>query len=316
MRNLFAEIVEQMRNSQVGCWDLAKSNYENLQAVKTKTLQTGTCLFVAQFNPKRIVSSAAKVDQKSIQERKCFLCQENLPPQQKGSDFIGKYHVLVNPFPIFPKHLTVPAYIHQPQQIAGKFLDMLLLAQNLDEYVVFYNGPKCGASAPDHFHFQAGNKGFLPIERNFDALKKEKIIANRTITVSQSKEYPCRVLILESKSTASLSQHFKEILDALEIKDGDYEPMINLLAWYNNEGFKVCLFPREKHRPSCYFAEGEENRLISPASVDLGGVFILPRETDYKKITPEDVSKILNEVSIDSAAMEKLVARLKKNAHE
>lgn len=315
-RNLFLEVIENMRFSQVQDWELAKTNYENLQSVESKKVDMGEIAFLVQFNPKRIVSSAAKVDAKSIQERKCFLCQNNLPLQQKGSDFIGKYSVLVNPFPIFPKHLTIPSYQHQPQQIKGKFTEMLVLAQNLEDYVVFYNGPKCGASAPDHFHFQAGNKGFLPIETNFDFFKKEVLISEGEMKISQLSDYPCSVILLESKNIFKLDNYFNKIHDMLEVKDGEYEPMINIVAWMDKKEFKVCIFPRIQHRPSCYFAEGEENLLISPASVDLGGVFITPRENDYRKITANDIRKIVEEVCLDKATTKQIISQLKISIHE
>ncbi|HNZ62580.1 MAG TPA: DUF4922 domain-containing protein, partial [Paludibacteraceae bacterium] len=151
VKNLFKE--------QVSEWDLAKKNYEDLKNVQIKSFSFGDFEIVVQFNPARIVSSGAKVDEKTIKERKCFLCKENLPPQQKGVD-AGEYSILVNPYPIFPEHFTIPRKEHIPQQIKPFFSDMLELAKSMDEFVVFYNGPKCGASAPDHLHFQAGTKNF------------------------------------------------------------------------------------------------------------------------------------------------------------
>ena len=118
-----------------------------------------------QFNPGRYISTSAKVDEKSINDRKCFLCPANLPEEQKGILYEEEYLILGNPFPIFPEHFTIPNINHVPQQIKNNFPLMLKLTKDLSKhYVVLYNGPKCGASAPDHFHFQAGTKNFMPIE--------------------------------------------------------------------------------------------------------------------------------------------------------
>jgi len=310
MATTLAEEVEKIRNSQLQEWALAKVNYDNLRTVKTKKIVIDGIPMIIQFNPKRITSSAAKVDTKSIQERKCFLCPDNLPEQQKGIDFIGKYLILVNPFPIFPKHLTIPSYKHEPQQIKGKVADMLELAYRLQDYVFFYNGPKCGASAPDHLHFQAGNKGFLPIEKDFDSFEKENIITKSNIRISLLADYPCGTFMMESEDILLIDEYFNKIYQALEIKPEEYEPMMNVLAWYSQDRYKLCFFPRVQHRPSCFYGEGENNILISPASVDMGGVFITPLEKDFDKIKEGDVSKIIREVCLDKASLRKIADRL------
>ena len=268
--------INQLFDEQLANWELARNNYRALERVKTKTLFVDGREYKVQFNPARIVSSAAKVDAQSIRERKCFLCAENRPPEQNGIPFKGRYTVLVNPYPIFPRHLTIPAIEHTPQQIAPYFEDMLDLAQQLNEYVIFYNGPKCGASAPDHFHFQAGNKGFLPIEKD----------RNRY-----------NMICIESDKKEELLNRFQQIYNNLPQQPDDTEPMINMLVWYEAAKWIVCLFPRKKHRPSCYSATGEANLLISPAAVDLGGVFITPLEKDFEKITAENIGEILYEIS-------------------
>ena len=267
--------VNKLFDEQLSNWELARNNYKALEQVKTKTLFVDGREYKVQFNPARIVSSAAKVDAQSIRERKCFLCAKNRPPEQNGIPFKDCYTLLINPFPIFPRHLTIPAMEHTPQLIAARFEDMLDLARQLDDYIIFYNGPKCGASAPDHFHFQAGNKGFLPIE------------TNRNVN---------GMICIESDKKEELLDRFKQIYVAMEQKPEDDEPMMNVLAWYEAGKWIVCIFPRKKHRPSCYSAEGEANLLISPASVDLGGVFITPLEKDFEKITKKDITEILKEV--------------------
>jgi ATP adenylyltransferase/5',5'''-P-1,P-4-tetraphosphate phosphorylase II len=272
---MIKEEVGQLFEEQLNNWNLARNNYKALERVREKTLDVNGHRYKVQFNPARIVSSAAKVDPESIRERKCFLCRDNRPVEQKGIPFKEQYTILINPYPIFPQHLTIPALEHTPQLIASRLDDMLDLARQLDDSVVFYNGPKCGASAPDHFHFQAGNKGFLPIEND------------------RSWEHVIRI---ESENKQDILDRFQQNYDALPLQPDDIEPMLNLLAWYGNGKWTTCLFPRKKHRPACYSAEGDANLLISPASVDMGGVFITPLEKDFEKITAKDIAKILDEV--------------------
>lgn len=268
--------VDQLFQDQLNDWELAKNNYKALEQVKIKTLDVNGHPYKVQYNPARIVSSAAKVDSQSIRERKCFLCSNHRPPEQKGIPFKEQYTILINPYPIFPRHLTIPASEHTPQLIASRFGDMLDLAQQLADYVVFYNGPKCGASAPDHFHFQAGNKGFLPIEN-------ERNWGN--------------AIRIESENKQEMLDRFQQNYEALPLQPDDAEPMLNILTWFGNGKWTTYLFPRKKHRPACYSAKGGANLLISPAAVDMGGVFITPLEKDFEKITAEDIAGILDEVN-------------------
>jgi len=264
---------------QLKKWDLAKNNYHALKNnVETKLLVVNGSEYKIQYNPTRIVSTISKVDKDSIQERKCFLCSNNLPAEQKSIYFKGKYLILVNPYPIFPRHFTIPSIEHCPQLISSRFGDMLDLAQQLDDYVVFYNGPKSGASAPDHFHFQAGNKGFLPIEKNRNSYNSINI---------------------ESDNKENLLQQFLKIIENLPLQPDESEPKMNILAWYEENRWIICIFARKKHRPACYFAEGDENLLISPGAVDLGGMFVTPLLKDFQKITGTEIACVLNELCLN-----------------
>ena len=267
--------VNQLFEEQLKSWELARNNYEALKQVKVKTLDVNGHLYKVQFNPARIASSSAKVDPESILERECFLCSGNRPPEQEGVSFKEQYTILINPYPIFPRHLTIPSVEHTLQLIASRFGDMLDLAQELDDYVVFYNGQKSGASAPDHFHFQAGSKGFLPIEndRNWK-----------------------NAIRIESENKQEMLDCFQQTYDDLPLQPEDAEPMLNILTWYEKGKWTTSLFPRKKHRPACYFAEGDANLLISPAAVDMGGVFVTPLEKDFEKIRAENIADILEEV--------------------
>lgn len=301
--------VNELLAEQLTSWDTARTNYEALQEVESKVLDVDGYTFRVQFNPARIRSSAAKVDPKSIQERKCFLCKDNLPAAQKELKFGEGYTVLVNPFPIFPQHLTIPAVEHKDQLIRNRFVHMLELAERLSGFVLFYNGPKCGASAPDHAHFQAGNKGFLPLESEWRSAAGEAFYSKEGTALYALKEYPAPMLVLTSDSMQKAAGLFDQIYTLLD-KGVEVEPMMNLLAWYEDGQWVVCIIPRTLHRPACYFAEGEENLLISPASVDLGGVFITPLEKDFEKITSQDIRNILQEVCLTGSGLNELVNEL------
>lgn len=299
-------------NRQREHWSTAGQNYNALSKVRVKELHFGNFTVKVQFNPARIVSSAAKVDSKSIQERKCFLCAANRPEEQEGLLFGDEYTVLVNPFPIFPEHLTIPVNGHEDQRILHRYGDMLDLAQVLDRFTIFYNGPKCGASAPDHMHFQAGNRGFLPIENEWKAVDQELIYMKPGLSLYILNNYLRNTFIIESENKGEAIRVFETIYSMLPVKEGEEEPMMNLLTWYENGWWVTCIFPRDKHRPSCYYATGEDNLLISPASVDFGGVFITPLEKDFDKISEADVRAIFKEVSVSREEVDKLVERIKE----
>ncbi len=346
VKNLFAE--------QLNTWELARNNYAALAGVRVKELNVAGIPYKVQFNPARLVSSGAKVDAKSIKERKCFLCPGNRPQEQKGIPFLGHYQILINPFPIFPRHLTIPEMEHTEQRIATRFGDMLELAKELTDYVVFYNGPKCGASAPDHAHFQAGNKGFMPIEQIWRKTIAGRILDYGEATLWYLNDAPRTTLVIEAADKEDAEKLFRSLSPCLSPvgrgEKNDEEPMINVLAWYENKKAKdtpsynivpsrktkeseevkeagkttgdtrvaeatwvICIFPREKHRPACYTAEGDANLLSSPASVDLGGVFILPVEKDFLKIEATDVEQILAEVCLSQDKFRLLRQRIKEN---
>lgn len=302
--------VDQLIEEQMSAWPLAAKNFEALAQVQTKEILVKDKNYRVQFNPARIVSSGAKVDAKSIQERKCFLCSENRPQEQKGVAY-KQYIVLLNPFPIFPRHLTIPDIQHLDQLIAGRMEDMLDLAEQLQEYVLFYNGPKCGASAPDHMHFQAGNKGFLPLETKLHTFKKEFIFKHHSAQLSLLDDQPRNSLLIEGTNQEDIADLFQKVYDLLPIQAGEKEPMLNLLAWKEQDTWYLILLLRKKHRPSCYFAEGENKLLSSPASVDLGGVFISPIAADFEKMSAANIQAILEEVSLSKAEVLTLLKPLR-----
>lgn len=305
--------VLELLQSQLESWPLARDNYRALQQVRTREFSYGDFYVKAQFNPARIVSASAKVDDRSFKDKKCFLCPKNLPEQQKGILFGEDYQILVNPYPIFPQHFTIPALKHLPQRILHRFADMLDMSQALDEFVIFYNGPHSGASVPDHVHFQAGNKGFLPVEKEWAQVENNLIYKGEGIELYELKDYLRSTLVIRSESKENTIKLFNDIYHSLEIKPGEEEPGMNILTWYDDDNVLVTiLFLREKHRPSCYYAEGEENILVSPGAVDMGGVIITPLKKDFDKITKENIAGIMQEVSLNDRQMHKLKEHLNK----
>ncbi len=299
-------------------WAQITEGYSWLETVETKIFRFEGFEIKIQFNPGRLKSSSAKVDAKSIKERKCFLCPENLPELQKGIEYKDGYIILVNPFPIFPEHFTLPHVEHKAQNIKNSFSTLLSLSKDLSKYYsVFYNGPFCGASAPDHMHFQAGTKFFMPIENDFHQLKNEygEIIYDQNDLIITGIDDGLRKFIsfegTDDKILINVFEDFYKHYNAIS-KDGR-EPMMNILSFYEEEfGWRVLIFVREKHRSSHYFAEGENNILLSPASVDLGGVCITPLEKDFNKITKENIIEIFQEIGIGKEHFDYLKESFKK----
>ena len=296
--------------SQLAEWEFARRNFEALRRIETKTFDLDGFLIRVQFNPARIVSSAAKVDAASVVARKCFLCSENQPPEQRGLPWGDGYRVLVNPYPIFARHFTIPAAEHVPQSIADRYGDMLALARCFDREVVFYNGPRCGASAPDHAHFQAVGKGAMPLEAEVGRFATEKVLEASGAAAYAIRDYLRGGFVIRSADASAAAACFGKLYEALEVLPADAEPMMNVLTWFDSDGWTSCVFPRTKHRPACFYGEGATDLLVSPASVDLAGVMIVPRKDDFVKITAENIRAIFNEVCIDDSALQRIVGKL------
>ena len=279
-------------------WPQAKSAYESLSEVKTREISFGNYSVKVQFNPARMISSGAKVDAKTIAERLCFLCADNRPDEQKAIEF-GNYEILVNPFPIFPEHFTIPRREHEPQQIKPYFADMLQLAKALDDYMIFYNGPQCGASAPDHMHFQAGTKDFLPLVNDYHRLKDthtDLLVSTEKMQLLQMKNYGRTVYVIESADVENARDSFDKLYSHFQTEE-NIEPLMNVVCTYENNKWFVFVLPRKAFRPWQYSAEGDEQLLVSPATVEMCGIFITPVESHFLKITREDIQSILQQVS-------------------
>lgn len=296
--------IKQLFHEQVFNWELARVNFAGLQTVKSKSFSFGNFEVKVQFNPARIISSGAKTDAKSIAARPCFLCAANRPQEQTSVNF-GDYEILVNPFPIFPEHFTIPRKEHVAQQILPYFADMLQLAVAMDDYLIFYNGPQCGASAPDHMHFQAGTKVFLPLVNDYKRLKTthtDLLSDNGKTQVYRLKNYLRTVYVIESVDLESAKHAFENLYAQFSLSPlsaiNATEPMLNIVCTYENDHWTVFVIPRKAFRPLQYTAPGNEQLLISPATVEMCGVLITPVEAHFERITKNDIESIFEQVSI------------------
>jgi hypothetical protein len=287
-------------NQQKATWPLATANYNTLKTVRESSFSMGHFTVKYQFNQERIRSSAADISKEAILARPCFLCAQNLPSGQYGIPFGSRFIILVNPFPIFTCHLTIPSVDHSPQKIDGNLGSLLDLSYALSDFVVFYNGPKCGASAPDHFHFQAGIRETLPVEAEFDLLRDNhsvQLFTDGKSTVFAVENYLRRFIGFQNQDKEEMVRQITHIIGCLP-KTGDEEPMMNILAWYQFPYWKAVIFPRALQRPWQYYSNDFNQLIISPAAVEMGGLFILPREEDYYKLTEKDLISIYDQVTM------------------
>ena len=296
--------IEDFFQSEKKNWSEAAVRYEALSGVQTKPLSYQFSILNSQFstlsaqwNPARMVSTGANISKQAIEKRPCFLCDSNRPTEQHGLPVLGQYQLLVNPFPILPKHFTIPACEHTPQTIKGHFQDLFKMAQQMPDYMVFYNGPLCGASCPDHMHLQAGSRGIAPLERDWERIY-EPALKPFAKGISLLTDYACPVLVIRTADATEAQESFNHIYNALPIHEGEAEPRMNVVCWQQDREVVTLVFPRAKHRPDCYFAQGEEQLLISPGALDMCGLLITPREQDFRKLTPEQAVAILKEVSL------------------
>ena len=298
-------------NRQLEKWDDARHRFRDLKHVETKKLSEEVRL---QFNPARIVSTGAKIDKKTLGERPCFLCDKNRPKEQMSQQIDERFHLLVNPFPILPVHFTIPARKHQPQAIYKNYGEMHRFLSLHSELMVFYNGPKCGASAPDHLHFQAGTSGILPLQANWQRLSRnltDIISLNDEEKIAVVRDFIVPAFVIISKSEESDETLFHRLYKSMPMRGDETEPMMNIIAWRKEDEYISVVIPREKHRPEAYFAEGDAQVMVSPGALDMSGLIITPREEDFHKLTEESATTILQECGISTEKMNCIVTKLK-----
>ena len=292
--------VNELFDQQLSVWEMARNNFEGLKTVQIREFDFDGFAVKVQFNPARMVSSGAKVDAKTIAERKCFLCAANRPEVQRGIEW-RDYDILINPFPIFTRHLTIPRREHVDQRLVPYISDMFDLARELTDFVVFYNGPNCGASAPDHMHFQAGNADFLPLVSDYFNLKQigrtELVEAVDTAETYLMKDYLRMVYCIESADADTLKVAFMKLYNSW-VKEEGVEPMMNVVCLYREGKWYLFVIPRGSFRPWQYSAEGDQQLLVSPATVEVSGLFITPVKEHFERITKEDVVDILTQCTL------------------
>lgn len=306
-------LVQQLLDAQKRSWPELAAGYDALRDVKTRTIDCHGISLILQFNPGRIKSTGAKLDEESLRSRKCFLCVENLPVEQQGIVYGDEFLVLCNPAPIFDRHFTIARISHSEQSI-GAFPGIFLeLARDLSpSYTMFYNGPRCGASAPDHLHYQACPTDSLPIET---------IVSNNSlrIRVKQEANYSIwrlsscgrEAIIVECDEKEETERVLHRLLETMKKTLGQSEePMLNILCSFVDKMWRLMLFPRSKHRPDIYYRQGPDRVLISPAAVDLAGLIITPLQKDFATVDATVVENIFHEVSLDGESVERILEAL------
>ncbi len=305
---------------QLSQWSLACSNFRALKDVKVREIEVGGLTVKLQFNPARMISSAAKLNKEDIAKRRCFLCRENRPVEQIMLKFEGrknkKYDILVNPYPIFPDHLVIAKSNHTDQSIWHRYVDMLDLARKYTGYTFFYNGPKSGASAPDHHHFQGAPKGFMPLENDINAcISKgdatlEYLTSVQDASLYHYKRFTTGVFVLRAETAKSAAKLFYRLLDCAELPEGEPEPLFNLFSWWADGEFRSIVVFRRSHRSHHYFSDGPDHLTMSPGCADMAGVFIVPVPDEYEKISSELLTEMVEEVSVSKEVESKMLERL------
>ena len=298
-------------NRQMEKWADARHRFRDLKHVETHQLSDQ---LKVQWNPARIVSTGAKIDKKTLGDRPCFLCDKNRPKEQISKQIDERFLLLVNPFPILPVHFTIPARKHQPQSIYKNYGEMHRFLSLHSELMVFYNGPKCGASAPDHLHFQAGTSGILPLQANWQRLSRnltDIISLNDDEKIALIHDFVVPAFVIISKSEDSDEALFHRLYKSMPVRGDETEPMMNIIAWRKGDEYISVVIPREKHRPEAYFAEGDAQMMVSPGALDMSGLIITPREEDFRKLTEESATAILQECCVSTDKMNSIVTKLK-----
>ena len=308
---------------QLSQWPLACGNFRALKDIKVREVEVGGLTVKLQFNPARMISSAARLNKEEIARRRCFLCRENRPAEQIMLKFEGrkgkKYDILVNPYPIFPDHLVIAKSKHTDQSIWHRYIDMLDLARKYSGYTFFYNGPKSGASAPDHHHFQGAPKGLMPLENDVnDCIGKDSSILEYVTSVQDESLYhygrfTTGVFVLRSETAKSAAKLFYRLMDCADLPEGEPEPLFNLFSWWTDGEFRSIVVFRRSHRSHHYFSEGPDHLTMSPGCADMGGVFIVPVQEEYEKITAELLSEMVEEVSVSGEVEAKMLERLTRS---
>lgn len=305
-------------NRQLERWGLARHNFRDLQSILVKDLNMGELTLRAQCNSARIVSTGASIDKKTLSKRPCFLCKENRPKEQIAKRFDDNFEILVNPYPILPVHYTIPLHRHKPQSIRENYRAIRRILMQYPELMVFYNGPKCGASAPDHAHLQAGTSGLLPLQEAWPRLQRnltQLYSAADGGYIALVADWVCPILVISSVNAGTDADMFRRVYEALPRHNGETEPMMNIVSWRMEDRQLSVIIPRSKHRPDCYYSEGDAQMLVSPGALDMAGLIIIPRKSDYERITPEFAASIIRETGLSGEEINAVADKIKASAN-
>ncbi len=308
-----SELCSELIAQQQSAWQQMAGGYASLEFIRVREIICSGFAVKMQFNPKRIVSTGADMDPAAIRLRPCFLCLENLPVEQQGIQYRDDYLVLCNPVPIFPRHFTVSFMRHTPQDFDSSIDAMLDIARDFNsEYTVFYNGPECGASAPDHLHFQASPRRAIPVEWDaVDARRRKRFYYKNHVAGFTLMNYGRAVMVIESSDKSRLNAFIQSLfVEWRNLLRLTREPMINVLCSYQENIWRLIIFPRRKHRPDVYFKEGKERVLISPAAVDMGGLIVTPLEKDFLNVDAKLIEDIFSDVSEKQEFVDALLEKL------
>ena len=297
-------------SAQKNAWQDLREGCESLKNVRERDVSCNGFSVRLQHNPGRIKSSLADVSEKSANERLCFLCLDQLPEGQKGILYRSEYLILCNPMPVFPSHFTVSHLDHRPQAIVEPIEILLqLMADFGSGWTVLYNGPKCGASAPGHLHFQAGPSGQMPIEKETREEKRLTLTKDvDDVLLYRLRDLGREVIILEGSDLTTLGSAFRSFLNALKkILLLNEEPMMNIAGFYEERRWRLVIFPRRKHRPDAFFKEEDDRVVVSPGAIDMGGLVITPVGKDFERLDAAAVEGIYREVSLEGKIVERAI---------
>ncbi len=297
------DLADALLAGQKAAWPLLGAGYAALQEVRERVISEGDVRITLQHNPKRINSTGANMDPGAINRRPCFLCAPNLPAEQRAIRYRRRYLILCNPYPIVPRHFTIAFREHRPQSLRGALPSFLRLAKDFHpDFAVLYNGPSCGASAPDHLHFQALPKAAIPALHE-GTYGKQMLAAGRDGALYQRSGRQPPALIIEGSDETRLTALVRRVMKALGkalsvTGEPTGEPMVNLFCVYQGGAWLVIIFPRRAHRPAVYHETGAKRIVVSPGAVDMGGLVILPRTEDFSRLDAPLLRGIFRDVSL------------------
>ena len=295
-------------------WLELREAYESLKDVRERDVRRRGFPIRLQYNPGRIKNSLAGVGEGNAKERQCFLCLDNLPEGQKGILYRSEYLILCNPMPVFSSHFTISHLDHRHQAIAESIGTLLQLMTDFgSDWMVLYNGPQCGASAPDHLHFQAGPSGKMPIEKKVQEGRRRTLMTRvDSVLLYRMSDLGREVIVLEGDDPMAVMRAFEDLLNALKnILLVSEEPMINIAGFWKERKWHLVIFPRRKHRPGAFFKEGDARVVVSPGVIDMGGLLITPVERDFYRLDAAAAEGIYREVSLEGKTVERAIEALR-----